>query len=135
VGTYDPLPQKLDGVKEVRLKVDRVKYWLAVGAQPSSRVAYLLWRAGMVPTPPIRYTPTKWVAKEKEKKGFHTLAGAVAATATPAAQATTAAGFSAGSRGAALGSFCGLFTRLPAAAAAVRMGGPALGGARGVELR
>ncbi len=34
VGTYDPLREPAD----VRLKADRVKYWLGVGAQPSETV-------------------------------------------------------------------------------------------------
>jgi ribosomal protein S16 len=101
VGTYDPLPSKLDGVKEVRLRVDRVKYWLSVGGQPSGRVGYLLWRAGLLPAPPIRYTPSKWPAKEK--KGFHTLTDArrVAASAVrsvaPAAALPALGGLGSGS--------------------------------------
>jgi ribosomal protein S16 len=69
LGTYNPLPYELDGAKEVRLVVDRVKYWLSVGAQPSDRVAYLLWRAGLGPAPPVRLAPKQ--SKPKEKKGFH----------------------------------------------------------------
>ncbi|MDE3137121.1 MAG: 30S ribosomal protein S16 [Acidobacteriota bacterium] len=34
VGTYDPLRQPA----EIRLKEERVKYWLGVGAQPSETV-------------------------------------------------------------------------------------------------
>ena len=34
VGTYDPLHEPAD----IRLKEDRVKYWLGVGAQPSETV-------------------------------------------------------------------------------------------------
>ncbi len=34
VGTYDPLREPA----EIRLKEDRVKYWLGVGAQPSDTV-------------------------------------------------------------------------------------------------
>lgn len=66
MGTYDPFPYSLDGVKEVRIKVDRLKYWLSVGAQPSERVAFLLWRAGMLPAPPIRYQPQKSKKPEPE---------------------------------------------------------------------
>lgn len=76
LGTYDPLPLRIDNTKEVRLQIDRIKYWLSVGAQPSDRVAYLLWRAGLTPMPPIRYTPSAWVPKKEAKKGFHTLAHA-----------------------------------------------------------
>ena len=67
LGTYNPFPQTLDGVKEVRLEVDRVKYWLSTGAQPSERVAFLLWRAGLAPAPPIRWQ-TQAVISTKDQK-------------------------------------------------------------------
>ncbi|RQM24985.1 hypothetical protein B5M09_001802 [Aphanomyces astaci] len=41
LGTYNPLAAT-DGVKELRVNNDRVKYWLSVGAQPSDRVSFLL---------------------------------------------------------------------------------------------
>lgn len=41
VGTYNPLATR-SGVKEVTFKVDRIRYWISVGAQPSDRVAWLL---------------------------------------------------------------------------------------------
>jgi ribosomal protein S16 len=68
LGTYDPLPYVLDQTKEVRLKVDRIKYWLSVGAQPSERVSYLLWRSGVIPAPPVRFSPSKAISKEKAKE-------------------------------------------------------------------
>ena len=40
LGTYDPVPEK----PEVKLKEDRVKYWLGVGAKPSDTVASLIKR-------------------------------------------------------------------------------------------
>jgi ribosomal protein S16 len=67
LGTYDPLPYVLDQTKEVRLKVDRIKYWLSVGAQPSERVSYLLWRSGVIPAPPLRFAPSKAISKEQAK--------------------------------------------------------------------
>ncbi len=76
IGTYNPVPYALDGVKEVSLQVDRVKYWLSVGAQPSERVSYLLWRAGLVPAPPIHMTPTKWLTKKPDAGGAAGGAGA-----------------------------------------------------------
>ena len=66
LGTYDPLPYSQDNVKEVRLKIDRIKYWLSVGAQPSDRVSYLLYRAGMAPAPPLHFTPQKSAPREKK---------------------------------------------------------------------
>ncbi len=58
MGTYDPIASK-DGVKEVRVKMDRMKYWLSVGAQPSDIVARLLGHLGVLPQPPIRFQPKK----------------------------------------------------------------------------
>lgn len=74
VGTYDPMPRKSDGFKEIRIKVDRVKYWLSTGAQPTETVAKLLWRAGLAPPPPIAFT-TKRHVKRSERE-FHTSTGA-----------------------------------------------------------
>ncbi len=72
LGTYDPIASRKDGVKEVRVKVDRMKYWLSVGAQPSETVARLLGHVGMLPPPPIRFQPMKSTPKEQRK--FSTLA-------------------------------------------------------------
>lgn len=73
--------QHLDGIKEVRLRLDRIKYWLSVGGQPSDRVAYLLWRAGILPAPPIRWQTQANVNKkqlrEAAKKGYHTMSEAL----------------------------------------------------------
>lgn len=52
MGWYDPHPHK-DGNKHLGLSLQRVKYWLGVGAQPSDRAAYLLSRAGLIPRPPM----------------------------------------------------------------------------------
>ena len=77
----------MDGVKEVRLRVDRIKYWLSCGAQPSDRVSYLLWRAGLMPAPPLRFEPTASINKDvrreaaKAAKKFHTMTDALAAAA------------------------------------------------------
>src|SRR6266849_8944309 len=40
LGSYDPTVKNTDD--RVRLKPDRIKYWLGVGAQPSEKVAVLL---------------------------------------------------------------------------------------------
>lgn len=70
IGTYDPIPRHSDGFKEIRLKVDRVKYWLSVGAQPTDTVAKLLWRAGLAPPPPIPHTTKQHI--KRSERGFHT---------------------------------------------------------------
>ncbi len=40
IGTYDPFVK--DKSQRVNLKMDRVDYWMSVGAQPSERVATLI---------------------------------------------------------------------------------------------
>lgn len=40
LGSYDPMVKNTD--ERVKLKPDRVKYWMGVGAQPSEKVAVLL---------------------------------------------------------------------------------------------
>ncbi|XP_078434278.1 ribosomal protein S16 family protein [Wolffia australiana] len=52
LGYYNPLPGQ-DGGKRMGLNFDRVKYWLSVGAQPSDPVQRLLFRAGLMPPPPL----------------------------------------------------------------------------------
>ena len=53
VGHYDPIPSK-DRNKHVGLNVDRVKYWLSVGAQPSDTVRRILSQTGIIPPRPIQ---------------------------------------------------------------------------------
>mmetsp|Transcript_18428 Transcript_18428/g.20644 ORF Transcript_18428/g.20644 Transcript_18428/m.20644 type:complete len:111 (-) Transcript_18428:17-349(-) len=72
VGTYNPIANGA-GMKEIRLKEDRLKYWLSVGAQPSDRVAWLLGKFGILPPPPQKHNPEKMRPKkdipdEKKKK-------------------------------------------------------------------
>ncbi|KAJ9688115.1 hypothetical protein PVL29_014051 [Vitis rotundifolia] len=52
LGYYNPLPGQ-DGGKRMGLNFDRVKYWLSVGAQPSDPVQQILFRAGLLPPPPM----------------------------------------------------------------------------------
>ena len=67
VGTYNPMAQK-NGVKEIRLKTDRLKYWISVGAQPSDRVAWILGKFGILPPPPRKFSPQKMIPK-KDREG------------------------------------------------------------------
>ncbi|MBL4595006.1 MAG: 30S ribosomal protein S16 [Robiginitomaculum sp.] len=46
VGTHNPLLPK-DHEDRVRIKEDRIKYWLSKGAQPTDRVARFLSVAGL----------------------------------------------------------------------------------------
>ncbi|RDX96637.1 30S ribosomal protein S16-2, chloroplastic/mitochondrial [Mucuna pruriens] len=52
LGYYNPLPGQ-DGGKRMGLNFERVKYWLSVGAQPSEPVERILFRAGILPPPPM----------------------------------------------------------------------------------
>lgn len=58
VGTYNPMLQKEDD-KRVTLVVDRIKYWLSVGAQPSDRVLRFLSDAGITEKYTIKTNQTK----------------------------------------------------------------------------
>ena len=40
LGSYDPMIRNTD--ERVKLKPDRIKYWMSVGAKPSERVATLI---------------------------------------------------------------------------------------------
>lgn len=42
LGMWDPRTPLGETTKEVRWSVDRIKYWLGVGAQPSKRVQKML---------------------------------------------------------------------------------------------
>jgi len=63
VGHYNPIANS-DGTKEIRLKTDRLKYWLSVGAQPSDRVSWLLGKFGILPPAPQRHSVKKAVPKK-----------------------------------------------------------------------
>jgi small subunit ribosomal protein S16 len=45
LGHYDPMVKELDA--RAVLVVDRIRYWLSVGAQPSEKVASILKRHGV----------------------------------------------------------------------------------------
>ena len=59
------------GNKHVGLNIERIKYWLSVGAQPSTAVGRLLSQAGVIPRglpTPLGFqtvkNPDKWARKE-----------------------------------------------------------------------
>lgn len=64
LGTYNPLLPK-EHEDRVRLKEERIKYWLGEGAKPSDRVARFLGEAELAPMPAQRNNPNK--AKPKAK--------------------------------------------------------------------
>ncbi|XP_074646463.1 small ribosomal subunit protein bS16m-like [Tubulanus polymorphus] len=52
LGSYDPMANK-DNEKLVALNFDRIKWWLAKGAEPSKPVAELLGLCGFLPLHPM----------------------------------------------------------------------------------
>ena len=48
LGWFDPVAPE---DKQIKLKADRIKYWLSVGAQPSDTVRSLLKKSDIDPTP------------------------------------------------------------------------------------
>lgn len=82
IGTYDPMV--LDKAQRVSLDMERVDYWMSVGAQPSDKVATLIKKVrlnkfGSVKAPPPMTPPKEPPAPEPE---------AEAAPAEEAAEAT-----------------------------------------------
>lgn len=49
LGWYDPIAKNPE--KELKLNLERIDYWLSVGAQPSRTAANLIKKAGLDPTP------------------------------------------------------------------------------------
>ena len=58
IGTYNPmLPKEHEG--RVIIKLDRAKYWLQAGAQPTDRVELFLANAGLIAKPAAKSNPQK----------------------------------------------------------------------------
>lgn len=93
IGSYNPLLGK-DNPERVKIDADRAKHWLAVGAQPTDRVARFLDAAG-VQERAARSNPNKGVpgkkAKERAEDKAAKLAEAEEAKAAAAAAAAEAA--------------------------------------------
>jgi len=93
LGTYNPLLASNDE-KRVTLNVERIKYWLEQGAEPSERVVKFLAKAGLAEMPKISVRPKKSApgqkaqdrVKEKEEKKAAAAEAAKAAAAAPKAE-------------------------------------------------
>ena len=87
IGTFNPLLKK-DNPERMKLKEDRVKHWLSVGAQPTDRVMRLLDAAGLAKREashnPERAKPKK-KAQERTAAAEAAKAKAAAAADKPAA--------------------------------------------------
>ncbi len=66
LGTYNPMLAN-DDEQRVVLNEERIKHWLELGAQPSTRVQTFLGKAGLTAMPEIRETPLKSAPSEKTK--------------------------------------------------------------------
>jgi small subunit ribosomal protein S16 len=91
VGTYNPkLPRGTEG--RVKLKMDRVKDWMAKGAKPSDRVYKFLADAGVLPKKAapvqtkkhLQSEKTLMKIKDKQAKLAKAAEAAAAAKAAPA---------------------------------------------------
>lgn len=65
VGYYDPI-LKDDAKNRLNVKLERVEYWLSVGAEPTERVAILLGKVGLKGLE--KYEPTRLTKKEPRQK-------------------------------------------------------------------
>lgn len=84
LGTYDPLLPR-DSEERVKFDAERVKFWLARGAQPTDRVARFFGQAEIIEMPK-RNNPQKAKPKAKAQERL-----AAAAEAKAAAEAEAAA--------------------------------------------
>ena len=97
LGSYNPLlPQ--DHQERLVLDVEKVKAWLAKGAQPTDRLQKLFANLGICAAPATRNQPKKSAPKakalerikEKEEKAKAAAEAAAAAAAAPAEEAAEA---------------------------------------------
>ncbi len=97
LGSYNPLlPQ--DHQERLVLDVEKVKAWLAKGAQPTDRLQKLFANLGICAAPATRNQPKKSAPKakalerikEKEEKAKAAVEAAAAAAAAPAEEAAEA---------------------------------------------
>lgn len=67
LGSYNPLLAK-ENQERLVVKVERVKYWLSVGAQVSERVQKLLAELNLMEKPQIAERPKKSAPKKKAQE-------------------------------------------------------------------
>jgi small subunit ribosomal protein S16 len=89
LGTYNPMLPK-DSEERVKMNIERIKYWLSEGAQPTDRVSRMLEAAGELPkkdrSNPKKGTPGKAAQARAEEKAEKAKATEEAANA-PAEEA------------------------------------------------
>ena len=67
VGFFNPLLPK-EKKERIGLEVERIKYWLGQGAQPTTRVARILGENELMPMPANGNNPQKAIPKKDRKK-------------------------------------------------------------------
>ena len=67
LGFFNPLLPK-DKKERVGLDLERIKYWLGQGAQPTTRVARILGENEVMPMPAKGNNPQKAIPKKDRKK-------------------------------------------------------------------
>ena len=92
VGTYNPMRPKEDP-ERVSLNIERIKYWLSVGAKPTDKVTKFLAKEGLADKPsipkqtkqdkPKKKTLEKLKAKEDKIKAKQEMKDAAAQPAPP----------------------------------------------------
>ena len=83
LGSYNPMVAK-DHTERLVLDVERAKYWLSKGAQPTLRVAKMLSSDGLVKAPVIRDQPIKSAPGKKRQEREAEAAGKSATSAEEA---------------------------------------------------
>ena len=86
LGSYNPMVAK-DHAERMVLNVERAKYWISKGAQPTLRVAKMLSSDGLVKAPVIREQPIKSAPGKKRQEREAEAAEKLAAAEAPAADA------------------------------------------------
>ncbi len=86
VGTYDPMLKK-DNPERIRLKEERIKHWLGVGAQPSDRVARFFGNAGLAPKRAVPKQTKQPLPKKKAQERVKAREEAAKAAAEQASEA------------------------------------------------
>ena len=67
IGTYNPMLKK-DNPDRVKINLDRAKYWLQKGAQPSHKISVFLGNMNVIEKPIITEKTKKHLPKKKAKE-------------------------------------------------------------------
>ena len=67
LGSYNPLLPK-EKKERIKLEVERIKYWMSKGAQPTLRVSRLLGEMQILPMPKAGNNPQKAIPKKERQK-------------------------------------------------------------------